>query len=103
MLESLPTWIETAKRLLRPPSEPDERLPSEHTVGLYALRGYRGHEILVSTQPYPGAYPLDAFLLKHAKATATQKRFSDDIVRRDVEGLEETAHAHDAVRVVPCL
>lgn len=104
MLDQIPSWIETAKRLLRPPNEPDDRLPSEQLIGLYALRGYRGPEALVSAQPFPRAYPVEDFLAKHAKGVAKSRlRFPEAWVERDCEALRQMAEAHDAVRVVPCI
>lgn len=102
MLEQIPGWIEAAKRLLKPPNEPDDRLPSEHLIGLYALRGYRGPEVLVSSQPYPRAYPVADFLAKFAKTvTKDQLRFPASWAERDCEALQQMADCHDAVRVVP--
>lgn len=105
MLDRLPSWIETTKRLLKPPNEPDDRLPSEHLIGFFALRGYRGPEVLVSSQPYPKAYPVTDFLERHVKAFRANRppgaRFDDRMLERDVLALEELSALHDAVRVVP--
>jgi hypothetical protein len=102
MLETRPSWIQRAKELLRPPSNEDDRLPSEHLIGFYALRGYRGDEVLVSARPYPRTVRVDAFLARHVKTVIRDKlRIPDELMERDALAIAELAEQSDAVRIVP--
>lgn len=89
---------------LRPRSEPDDdRLPSEQHIEHYALRGYRGPEMLVSARPFKGAFRLDGFLDTHVKSLKDDgfRRVSKDFAERDLLALTDLAERADAVRVVP--
>jgi hypothetical protein len=101
MLADLTTWIEKIRTSLRPPNEPDDRLPSEHLIESFALRGYRGPPMLVSSRPYPKAVRLDGFLDRYVKDLAKRGwPMSKELAERDVFTLEGLCDIADAVHVV---
>lgn len=106
-MAELKTWIERAATLFQPPPSDDEppndRLPSEQVIGHYALRGYRGPEVLVASKRYfAGTVKLELFVKNHAAEMARVGwRVPKDTVLRDVLALEELAEQCDAVQVVP--
>lgn len=89
---------------LKPQSEPsDDRLPSEQAIDHYALRGYRGPEVLVAARPFKGAIKLDGFVADHVKRIhdAGYRTVAKEYAERDVLALLELCERSDAVRVVP--
>jgi hypothetical protein len=101
MLPDLTTWIEKIRTALRPPNEPDDRLPSEHVIESLSLRGYRGPAMLVSARPYPSAVRLDGFVDRYVKDLAARGwPLSKELVERDVLALEGLCDVADAVHVV---
>jgi len=97
-----------AKSLLEtPPSDddpyPNDRLPSEQVIGNFALRGYRGQALLVSSRRYfPGTTKLDGLTRNHATDMARRGwPVSREYVEKDIRDLEELAEQCDAVKVVP--
>ena len=104
MFASLETWVDRVKKALeQSPVEIDDRLPSEYSIGSYALRGYRGPAILIATRKCLGAKRADGFIQRHAAEMKAEgfRRVSRDLVERDCKALEDLANTHDAVEIAP--
>lgn len=81
---------------------PNDRLPSEQVIPVFALRGYRGPELLVSMNRYFSATQADRFVYEHQhNMRARGWPVSEVFVEQDCVSIVEMASWSDAVRVLP--
>jgi hypothetical protein len=98
-------WLSRESSLLPTPARhvPDEQpLVRYNDLPLYALRGYRGPEVLVAQKPLERAYKADKFLAAHvADLEYRRSPIPRLLIERDIERIMNMVTTSFAVRIVP--
>ncbi len=98
-------WLSRESSFLPTPARqaPDEQpIIRYHDLPLYALRGYRGPEVMIAQKPIERAYKADKFIAAHVADLEHRRlpipRF---LIERDIERIMNMVTTSIAVRIVP--
>ena len=99
-------WLSRESSLLPTPApqgHDEQQSPVRYNdLPMYALRGYRGREILIAKKPIEGAYPAEKFLAGHVADLEYRKSpIPKPLISRDIERVMGMATTSLAVRIVP--
>lgn len=99
----LEAFLPVAQRRFRDDVGSDQPLPHRSELPSYALRGYSGPPVVISSERYPGAYRASGFVERHvAHMNSRPGLVAQRYVDRDVHNLLELV-TQTPVRILPTI